>query len=211
MGSVQNRWILVEFIPIAQGTAQLGKSTITNSIDGKAIWSALKQSVLNNFGDTGWGAVGLSLTGMQILVSTSSLGSPDQFSVFKFTVKYFSPTTNICIIRVARDQHNIAWGALTLLTSIEGTRYLPNVVHVSGNVFCLRIHCHNFDDYLGTIRHAQLAAIAHNREVIARYRTIANNPGTRLCLRATLQKAQLSLQRPIKIAITHSLRTPSAR
>jgi len=33
---------------------------------------------------------------------------------------------------VARDQHNIAWGALTLLTSIEGTRYLPNVVHVSG-------------------------------------------------------------------------------
>ncbi|KIM36084.1 hypothetical protein M413DRAFT_20638 [Hebeloma cylindrosporum] len=134
----KNRWILVEFIPITQGTAQLGKSTVgsANSIDGKAIWSALKQSVLNNFGDTGWGAVGLSLT-----------------------VKYFSPTTNICIIRVARDQHNIAWGALTLLTSIDGTRYLPNVVHVSG-----------------TIRHAQLAAIAHNREVIARYRALAENP-----------------------------------
>jgi ribonuclease P/MRP protein subunit POP5 len=92
----------------------------------------LKQSVLNNFGETGWGAVGLSLTGTQDFVSTSLLRNPDQIAVFKFKVKYFSPTTNICIIRVARDQHKIAWGALTLLTSIEGTRYLPNVVHVSG-------------------------------------------------------------------------------
>ena len=49
-----------------------------------------------------------------------------------FSVKYFSPTTNVCIIRVARDQHNIAWGALTLLTSIEGGKYIPNVIHVSG-------------------------------------------------------------------------------
>jgi ribonuclease P/MRP protein subunit POP5 len=65
--SGQNRWILVEFIPIAQGIAQLGKNTIgsADSIDGKAIWSALKQSVLKNFGETGWGAVGLSLTGAQ--------------------------------------------------------------------------------------------------------------------------------------------------
>ncbi|KAF8963132.1 hypothetical protein BDZ97DRAFT_1821913 [Flammula alnicola] len=132
----KNRWILVEFIPVAQGIAQLGKSGSGPQIDGKTIWAALKQSVLINFGDTGWGAVGLSLT-----------------------VKYFSPMTNICIIRVARDQHNIAWGALTLLTVIEGARYIPNVVHVSG-----------------TIKHAQLAAIAHNREVIARYRALAKSP-----------------------------------
>ncbi|KAF8908907.1 hypothetical protein CPB84DRAFT_1766307 [Gymnopilus junonius] len=131
----KNRWILVEFIPVVQGVAQLGKSTASNSsnLDGKTIWAALKQSILSNFGDTGWGAVGLSLT-----------------------VKYFSPTTNICIIRVARDQHNVAWAALTLLTIVEGVRYIPNVVHVSG-----------------TIKHAQLAAIAHNREVIARYRALA--------------------------------------
>jgi len=88
---------------------------------------------LTNFGDTGWGAVGSSLV-----------------------VKYYSPATNVCIIRVARDQHNVAWGALTLLTSIDGLRYIPNVVHVSG-----------------TIKHAQLAAIAHNREVVARYRALA--------------------------------------
>jgi len=47
-------------------------------------------------------------------------------------VKYYSPTTNVCIIRVARDQHRIAWGAVTLLSSIEGQKYIPNVVHVSG-------------------------------------------------------------------------------
>jgi len=44
------------------------------------------------------------------------------------------------------------------------------------NIF-LEIPCRGFDGRLGTIRHAQLAAIAHNREVIARYRALAKNPG----------------------------------
>ena len=66
----------------------------------------------------------------------------------------------MCIIRVARDQHRIAWAALTLLSAIDGQRYLPHVVHVSG-----------------TIKQAQLAAIRHNREVIARYRAQARTPG----------------------------------
>jgi len=89
-----------------------------------------------NFGDTGWGAVGMSLT-----------------------VKYFSPTTNLCIVRVARDHHRIAWGAVTLLTLIDDVRVIPHVVHVSG-----------------TIKHAQLSAIAHNREVIAQFRAKTKNP-----------------------------------
>ena len=48
------------------------------------------------------------------------------------TVKYFSPTTHLCILRVARDHHTLARGAVTLLTSINGARVLPHVVHVSG-------------------------------------------------------------------------------
>ncbi|KAF5379820.1 hypothetical protein D9615_005793 [Tricholomella constricta] len=124
-----NRWLLVELIPIGQNQGR-------SHLEGKHIWAAVKQSVLNNFGDTGWGSVGLSLT-----------------------VKYYSPTTNICIIRVARDHHKIAWGAVTLLSSIEGLRYIPHVIHVSG-----------------TIKHAQMAAIAHNREVVARYRAQAKTP-----------------------------------
>ncbi|EDR11239.1 uncharacterized protein LACBIDRAFT_315812 [Laccaria bicolor S238N-H82] len=128
----KNRWLLVEFIPLELEKPKPG----TSRLDGKIIWAALKHSIQNNFGDTGWGAVALSLT-----------------------VKYFSPTTNICIIRVGRDHHQVAWAGLTLLTSIAGFRYIPNVVHLSG-----------------TIRHAQLAAIAHNREVIARYRALAKTP-----------------------------------
>ncbi|KIL64395.1 hypothetical protein M378DRAFT_78159, partial [Amanita muscaria Koide BX008] len=130
-----NRWLLVEFLPIsASADSALGKPAA--SLDAKKVYSALKHSVLHNFGDSGWGEVALSLT-----------------------VKYFSPMTNICIIRVGRDQHKVAWGAVTLLTTIEGQGVVPNVVHISG-----------------TIRHAQLAAIRHNREVVGRYRAIAQTP-----------------------------------
>ncbi|KAI6024853.1 hypothetical protein PISMIDRAFT_360290 [Pisolithus microcarpus 441] len=126
----KNRWFLVEFITVSSELSQ------QPPLDNKQIYSALRQSIISNFGDAGWGAVGMSLT-----------------------VKYFSPTTNICIIRVARDQHKLAWGAITLLTTVNGVRIIPHVVHVSG-----------------TIKHAQLAAIKHNREVISRFRARAKNP-----------------------------------
>ncbi|KAJ7772894.1 hypothetical protein DFH07DRAFT_146797 [Mycena maculata] len=126
----KNRWLLVELIPAPNPNSS------TVPLDGHKIWEAVRQSILNNFGDVGWGSVGLSIS-----------------------VKYYSPTTNICIIRVARDHHKIAWGAVTLLTAIEGRRYIPNVIHLSG-----------------TIKHAQLAAISHNREVVARYRAQAKTP-----------------------------------
>ncbi|TFK61455.1 hypothetical protein BDN72DRAFT_778160, partial [Pluteus cervinus] len=89
-----NRWFLVEFIPAA--ATKPGASTL----DGKSIHFAIKQSTIANFGDTGWGAIGLSLN-----------------------VKYYSPMTNMCIIRIGRDQHQIVLGALTLLTSIDGVRW----------------------------------------------------------------------------------------
>lgn len=120
----------MEFITVSPESSQ------QPSFDSKQLYSAVRQSVISNFGDTGWGAVGMSLT-----------------------IKYFSPTTNICIIRVARDQHKLAWGAITLLTSVNGVRIIPNVVHVSG-----------------TIKHTQLAAIKHNREIISRFRARAKNP-----------------------------------
>ncbi|KAI6037714.1 hypothetical protein EDC04DRAFT_2868643 [Pisolithus marmoratus] len=126
----KNRWFLVEFITFSP------ESSRQPSFDNKQIYSALRQSIISNFGDTGWGAVGMSLT-----------------------IKYFSPTTNICIIRVARDQHKLAWGAITLLTSVNGIRIIPHVVHVSG-----------------TIKHTQLAAIKHNRQVISSFRARAKNP-----------------------------------
>lgn len=132
----KNRWLLVEFIDTSTVDASAEKESLsTRPLDGRLIYNALRDSVVTNFGDTGWGAVGMSLN-----------------------VKYFSPLTNLCIIRVARDQHRIAWGAVTLLTSIHDVRVIPRVIHVSG-----------------TIKHTQLSAIAHNREVIARFRTKLKN------------------------------------
>ncbi|KAF9230966.1 hypothetical protein BU15DRAFT_91013 [Melanogaster broomeanus] len=134
----KNRWLLVEFISVSSSdrSSSLSSHHTPPSFDAKHIYTALRESILSNFGDTGWGAVGSSLT-----------------------VKYFSPTTNLCIIRTARDQHTLAWGAVTLLSSINGSRVIPHVVHVSG-----------------TIKHVQLAAIKHNREVVARFRAKAKTP-----------------------------------
>ncbi|KAH9902383.1 hypothetical protein C8Q73DRAFT_785074 [Cubamyces lactineus] len=133
----KNRWLLVEFLPIPAPTP--GRPSVALSqeeLTSKQVWAALKQSVITHFGDTGWGAVGSSLT-----------------------IKYFSPRTNLCIIRVARDPHKIAWASVTLLNAIDGRKYIPHVVHVSG-----------------TIKQAQLAAIRHNREIVARYRARAKLP-----------------------------------
>jgi len=119
----KNRWLLVEFIHADRRP--------TPALSDKVVWGALKASVIANFGDWGWGAIGDRLV-----------------------VKYYSPVTNICIIRTPRDHHRIAWGAVTLMTSLEGVRYIPRVIKVSG-----------------TIKKVQLAAIQHDHEEISRIRT----------------------------------------
>jgi len=48
------------------GNSTLGKCAIGDAAlieSTKEIWPASKQSVLNDFGDAGWGAIGLSLMG----------------------------------------------------------------------------------------------------------------------------------------------------
>jgi hypothetical protein len=50
--------LLVELIPARPSEAN------QKAINGKDVYAALKQSILNNFGDTGWGAVAFSLTGL---------------------------------------------------------------------------------------------------------------------------------------------------
>lgn len=68
--SVQNRWLLVELLP----TATTMVSTTTSALEpvpstrvwkSSTIFHAIKQSVILNFGDAGWGAVGVSLSGKQ--------------------------------------------------------------------------------------------------------------------------------------------------
>ncbi|KZV98730.1 hypothetical protein EXIGLDRAFT_727057 [Exidia glandulosa HHB12029] len=129
----KNRWLLVEFIHVPEQPKPNTAPAQPPALDSKKIWAALKQSILKHFGEIGWGAVSTSLT-----------------------VKYYSPTTRVCIIRVARDHHQIAWAGATLLSQIDGAKFIPHVVHLSG-----------------TIKHTQLAAIKHDKIVIARLRAKA--------------------------------------
>lgn len=127
--SSQNRWLLVEFLPIpgpTPGQPSNGQGDITS----KQIWAALKQSVITHFGDTGWGAVGSSLTSE--LSSTVEKRQLAANTICNQPVKYFSPRTNLCIIRVARDPHKLAWASVSLMTTIDGKKFIPHVVHVSG-------------------------------------------------------------------------------
>ncbi|KAF8339790.1 uncharacterized protein EI90DRAFT_3037758 [Cantharellus anzutake] len=99
-------------------------------VSERVVFQALKESVQTNFGE--WGA-----------------GSLD-----KLSVRYYSPVTNICIIRAPRERYRLAWGALTLLSALEDVRYIPRVIKVSG-----------------TVKKLQLAAIRHNHEEISKIRT----------------------------------------
>ncbi|KAH9979907.1 Rpp14/Pop5 family-domain-containing protein [Lactifluus volemus] len=111
-------------------------------MSGKDVFAALKQSILLHFGDTGWGEVGASLA-----------------------VKYFSPMTHLCIVRVARGiAARTTWAAAALLDRVgggEGCRVVPHVIHVSG-----------------TLKHAQIAAVEWNREAIARVKAGVGVYGT---------------------------------
>ena len=90
----QNRWLLIEFIPaaspssLATSESTPGRSHsqhITTSspdaISSKDVFNALKQSVLLNFGDVGWGEVGSSLAGERFI--------PHFFRSFLFSLFYF--------------------------------------------------------------------------------------------------------------------------
>jgi RNase P/RNase MRP subunit POP5 len=154
----QNRWLLIEFIPAASPSPSTSVSTpgyghiqhipipSPDAISGKDVFNALKQSVVLNFGDVGWGEVGASLAG-EYFFSSPPPCSPG-FYIFSHClltlnkVKYFSPMTNLCIVRVARGTAtNTTWAAVALLDrvgggggggSADGHKVVPHVIHVSG-------------------------------------------------------------------------------
>jgi len=94
--------------------------------------------VLLHFGDVGWGEVGASLASESFLnpdlllyssASTKGFNTRLMYCFFPLfsiavvvgwgTVKYFSPMTNLCIIRVARGAvTSTTWAALMLLDKV---------------------------------------------------------------------------------------------
>ncbi|KAI8596893.1 hypothetical protein EDD21DRAFT_342965 [Dissophora ornata] len=87
---------------------------------------ALKDSIVENFGDYGAGLTQRPLT-----------------------LKYFSPHTNIGILRISREEVHIVWGALTFIKELKGKPCIIKVLHTSG-----------------TIRNCQLTAVRYDRDRI---------------------------------------------
>ncbi|KAG0328958.1 hypothetical protein BG000_000261 [Podila horticola] len=87
---------------------------------------ALKDSIAENFGDYGAGLTQRPLT-----------------------LKYFSPHTNIGIIRISREELHIVWGALTFIKELKGRSCMIKVIHTSG-----------------TIKKCQLTTIRYDRDRI---------------------------------------------
>ena len=91
------------------------------------------------FGDSGWGKVGNSLSGTSAceIQFESSFVVPFDLGVtypwgVSLAVKYFSQTTSLCIIRVARDHFRTVWGALSFMNRLDGVKVVARVIGCSG-------------------------------------------------------------------------------
>ncbi|KAG0315801.1 hypothetical protein BGZ99_007253 [Dissophora globulifera] len=96
------------------------------SLANKDLMYAIKDSITENFGDYGAGITQRPLT-----------------------LKYFSPHTNIGILRISREEVHIVWGALTFIRELKGKPCMIKVLHTSG-----------------TIRNCQLTTIRYDRDRI---------------------------------------------
>ncbi|SCV68181.1 BQ2448_302 [Microbotryum intermedium] len=117
----KHRYLLVHLL-----FPSLSPEDPTRPLHESDLIKVLRESLSVNFGDLGAGTVG----GL-------------------FSIKYFSPTTRILIIRVAREHAQTLWCALTLLRRLGGETVIARVLHVSG-----------------TIRKTQLSAISYDRLLI---------------------------------------------
>ncbi|KAF9348075.1 hypothetical protein BGX34_002693 [Mortierella sp. NVP85] len=92
----------------------------------KDLMHAIKESINENFGDYGAGMTKRPLN-----------------------LKYFSPHTNIGILRISRDEVHMVWGALTFIKELKGKPCIIKVLHTAG-----------------TIRNCQLMTIKYDRDRI---------------------------------------------
>ncbi|GAB5592651.1 hypothetical protein Unana1_07551 [Umbelopsis nana] len=132
----KNRWVLIE----VQGEPVLSKNgegyeLCHVPLTAGMLHTALREAILANYGEYGLGCVLSSLN-----------------------VKYFSSHTNIGILRVARDYHQMLLASLFFLKEINGSPCYVSVRHVGG-----------------TIVKAQRAAIQYDLESLLRRQKQAGN------------------------------------
>ncbi|KAI9348735.1 Rpp14/Pop5 family-domain-containing protein [Zopfochytrium polystomum] len=97
----------------------------------QAVYAAIRDSIMENFGDVGAAAIGTA-----------------------FSVKYCSPFTRIGIVRSSREDMKMVWASVTFVSSIN-TALGPHpctlrVVHVSGTIKSAQLHAIKFDRKLLT-------------------------------------------------------------
>ncbi|RIA91172.1 hypothetical protein C1645_768217 [Glomus cerebriforme] len=134
MVRLKNRWLLFEFIfddtpdkfHLSTSSSYSSLSQKFEALSTRDVYSVIKDSIQLNFGDYGVGCIAASIS-----------------------VKYFSPFTNIGVLRVSRDHYHIVWGAMTFISQIKTRSCLIRVLHLGG-----------------TIKQCQLSAINYDRDQI---------------------------------------------
>ncbi|KAJ3175616.1 hypothetical protein HDU87_006114 [Geranomyces variabilis] len=117
-------------------------------IHGGNISSAVKESILLNFGDYGAG-----------IAATST------------AVKYFSPWTNTGVLRCARDHFELVWAALTFVTQLKGKSCTFRVVHVGGTIKSVQQETLDLDRrLLGDIQKLGLVTAHQSADLLAKAR-----------------------------------------
>jgi ribonuclease P/MRP protein subunit POP5 len=156
----KNRYLLTDFIFSPNPTLE---TDFTSSLNERELVSILRESLVQNFGDIKGGSIAGGIISKKTSQSKKSHLATDIISV-----KYFSPTTRLAVIRCSRDSHKQVWAALTLLRSIKGHEVIARVIHISGER-CFDASCQLFSTRSkGTIRKTQYEAIKHNRQLILR-------------------------------------------
>ncbi|KAG0048044.1 hypothetical protein BGZ83_006951 [Gryganskiella cystojenkinii] len=150
----KNRYLLFEIVysDTPLGWTSIPRSTITSmtSTSGHA------GSDQNPFGDTGRNNCRLPPLANKDLVYAIRDSVAENFGDYgvgvtqrPMTLKYFSPHTNIGILRISREEVHIIWGALTFIKELKGSPCIIKVLHTSG-----------------TIKNCQLTTIKYDRDRI---------------------------------------------
>nr|AGV54785.1 ribonuclease P/MRP protein subunit POP5 [Phaseolus vulgaris] len=108
MVGFRNRYMVMEVF-VNPNRDKVGNDSII--ITQFNVSKAVKDSLLENFGECGL---------------ASSLGS--------FQVKYVNSITNVCIIRVSREDYQKVWSAITMVTNIANCPVMFNLLDLSGSI-----------------------------------------------------------------------------
>jgi len=140
------RYLLVEFM------FQSDEKSSPHLNDGMIV-TIIRDSLKANFGELGWASAGGSVT-----------------------IKYFSPKTNLCIVRCSRSTLQMVWASISFIRRIRSVEVCPRVLHVGG-----------------TIRKTQQAAIKYDRKILIKFSTLSNQKELKINLKES-EEAIMSIK-----------------